>query len=756
MMKSSVSQRASFRLICVGLALLSLAVYSRLLTCDFIDFDDPDYVTENQHVLDGLTLNGFAWAFRSTHAVNWHPLTWISHMADCQVYGLSPGGHHFSSLLLHMANTLLLFGVLRRLTGALWRSALVAALFAWHPLHVESVAWVSERKDVLSAFFWFLALGAYGRYAEKSKVQGPKSEVRGFYLLALLFFVLGLLSKPMVVTLPFVLLLLDYWPLQRSPELSERSVAVPWSKLVWEKLPFFLLAAVASFVTFSVQKSGGAVNSLEHLSFSQRVINALVAYALYLGKMIWPDRLAYIYPLRFSWPVWQVLLALGLLIAVTMLAVLFRRTRPYLLVGWLWFVGTLVPVIGLVQVGAQSMADRYTYVPLIGIFIMLVWLAGEVACRRQEYRRFVWVGAFLVLAGCLARTWSQAGVWRNGQTLCTHALAVTARNYVAHVGLGIALGKLGRDEDALAEYKTALEIAPNDPSALANKGHLFKRQGRLDEAIAAFQAALSFRPADAGLHYDLANALVARGRLAEAVEHYLASLRLDPDAADAHNNLGAVLVRLGQSTEAIEQFEAALKAQSNFPEAEDQLGSELQRLNRLDEARVHLAQAVRLRPDLVHARLKLGLLLAQQSHFDEAKAQLGRVTELEPLNSAAWYNLAAVLAAQGRWEEAAQDFGKVTELKPQDADAHARRGAALAQAGQREPAITEYERAAELTAHREPRILAGLDQAYASAGRFEEALAIAQQAQAAAKALNQPALAEEAAQRLERYRAGKP
>ncbi len=786
---SSAQNRRVVWLSCLGLVLGTLLAYSPLFRCDFISYDDPDYVTHNPHVERGLTAEGISWAFVTRHTGNWHPLTWISHMADCQVYGLSPGGHHFSSLLLHVANTLLLFGVLRRLTGALWRSALVAALFAWHPLHVESVAWVSERKDVLSAFFWFLALGAYGRYAEKSKVQGPKSEVRGFYLLALLFFVLGLLSKPMVVTLPFVLLLLDYWPLQRSPELSERSVAVPWSKLVWEKLPFFLLAAIASTVTFFAQKSGGAVSSLHDVTFPQRLANAPIACIRYLRKMFWPSDLAIIYPLRDSWAVWQIIGAAFLLAAITLLAVATRRSRPYLFIGWLWFLGMLVPVIGLVQVGRQSMADRYTYLPLVGVFIMLVWAAADwLQCRSKPKLQVVPALVTVLLIGCTGLTWFQARTWRNSTTLFTHALAVKAGGAFAHADLGAALAGSGRLDEAVAEYEAALKLKPGNPIALLglglinarqgkdgpamdyfgaalrsrpdyaearyNIGLLLAAQGKTDEAIEQYKECLRLLPDVSEAHYSLANALVAQGKLAEAADHYRASLRLEPDAADAHNNLGAVLLHLGQPAEAVEQFQAALKLRPDFAEAEDQLGGALQKLGRGEEARRHFARAVQLRPDLAHARLKLGLLLAQQQQFDQARGQLERAVELEPTNDVAWYNLAGVLAAQGQWAAAARDFGKVLELKPGDVEAHARLGAVLAQAGQGAAAIAEYERAAQLSSHREPRILAALDQAYAQAGRWAEAIQTAQAAQAAAEALQQPALAEEAARRLERYRAG--
>ncbi len=703
-------------------------------------------------------------------------------MIDCQLYGPNPGWHHLTNLLFHIANTLLLFGVWSRMTGAMWRSALIAALFAWHPLHVESVAWVSERKDVLSAFFWFLALGAYGRYAENSKVQGPKSKVRGCYLLALLFFVLGLLSKPMVVTLPFTLLLLDYWPLRRSE-------ITPWWKLVLEKLPFFVLAAIASVVTFLVQRSVGAVLRLAFQPPAQRIANALVSYVRYLGKMFWPVHLGVFYPLMPAWPAAVVIGATVLLLGVTILALYFRCRNPYFLVGWLWFLGTLVPVIGLVQVGRQSMADRYSYVPLVGIFVLLVWgLADWSKAWPARGRQILAMGASILLFGCIVLTGSQVHFWRNSSVLFDHLLTINTNNYIAHYYFGRSLEDHGEDREAMLHfnaaqqlqpdwasplfhlgvclerqaqiqtamdcYESALSREPNYNAARISLAQLLMQQGKLEAAANQYQEGLRYDPKASDLHYNFGNLLVAQGKLAEAVSHYRESLRLNPDSADAHNNLGAVLLRRGAQGEAVEQFQAALKLRPDFAEAEDQLGGALQKLGQGEEARRHFARAVQLRPDLAHARLKLGLLLAQQQQFDQARGQLERAVELEPTNDAAWYNLAGVLAAQGQWAAAARDFGKVLELKPGDVEAHARLGAVLAQAGQSAAAIAEYERAAQLSSHREPRILAALDQAYAQAGRWAEAIQTAQAAQAAAEALQQPALAAEAARRLERYRAG--
>jgi tetratricopeptide (TPR) repeat protein len=815
-MQSSTQNRRLTCLICLGLALGTWLACSPLPHCGFINYDDPDYVTHNPHVKRGLTWEDLSWAFTTIHAGNWHPLAWISHMLDCQVYALNPAGHHVTNLLFHVANAILLFIVLGRLTGTVWRSALVAALFAWHPLHVESVAWISERKDVLSAFFWILTVRAYAMYVEKSKIgnttdlnsssssssswirnpnlrepnQYPKiknQKFNGFYVASLFLFILALMSKPMAITLPFVLLLLDYWPLGRFTAANVAGAPAPWRRLILEKAPFFLLAAVAGVVTFFAQRLGGAVSSLHDITLTQRLANVPIAYVRYLGKTLWPGNLAIMYPLPDSWPAWQIGAAVMLLAVITVLAGKTRRSHPYFITGWLWFLGMLTPVIGFVQVGLQSMADRYTYLPLVGIFIMLVWGGAEWLQTRRPFTPMASAGVSVLLIACIALTRFQARTWTNSITLFSHALGAGAGGAVARADLGEALASSGNLEQARAQYQAALQLKPGNPAALFGLGLISSRETNADQAVRYFQSALQNRPnypearyhlgliyalqgrtAEAieqydeclraapdvpEVHYSLANALVTEGKLDDAITHYRSALRLDPDAPDVHNNLGAVLLRSGHPAEAVEQFQAALRLEPNLPQAEDQLGAALQKLGRLDEARRHFAEAVRLAPDLVHARLKLGLILAELNQFTDATIQLERVTQLEPTNDAAWYNLGGIHAAQGQWDEAARDFGKVIELKPNDADAHVRRGGALSQTGQQSAAIGEYERAAALTNHRDAQILLLLANGYASTGRFAEAITAAQKAQAAA---TQSDLAQEAARRVESYRAGKP
>jgi Tfp pilus assembly protein PilF len=472
-------------LIYAALVVVTIAAFEPARLNGFIGFDDDVYVTENTHVLAGITLKSVLWAFTTPYASNWHPLTWLSHMLDCELFGLNPLGHHLTNLLFHIANTLLLFWVLKRMTGAIWQSAFVAAAFALHPQHVESVAWVAERKDLLSGFFWMLTIAAYIRYAERPCVGG--------YLLVVLAFCLGLMAKPMVVTLPFVLLLLDYWPLER----------FQWKKLcllVCEKIPLFLLAAVSSLITFVVQQRTGAMVQAENLPSYVRVANALVSYISYITKMIYPTGLAVFYPhpLR-SPPLWQPLICLFIMLIVS-IAVIYLARR-YLLVGWLWYLGTLVPVIGLVQVGGQAMADRYTYIPLIGIFMMVAWGLPELLSK-WRYRRFVFSAAsVLVFAILLLCTRRQIRLWQNDFTLFSHAIAVTENNATMHNNLGVA----------------------------------FQAQGKFDEAIAHYRQALKIYPDYANAHNNLALALQSEGRIDEAINHYLCSLRLGPDPTPLNN-----------------------------------------------------------------------------------------------------------------------------------------------------------------------------------------------------------------------------
>jgi tetratricopeptide (TPR) repeat protein len=594
-------------------------------------------------VRQGLTWESVRWAFSSVGVFNWHPLTWLSHILDCQCFGLRAWGHHLTSIWLHALNVVLAFAALRRMTGAVWRSFIVALLFGLHPLRVESVAWVAERKDVLSTSFWMLTLWAYARFAQlqtAAKSQEPRSTLPAgrhpsfYYSLSLVFFGLGLMSKPMLVTVPCLLLLLDYWPLGRwGPNEAPR--------LAVEKAPFFLAAMAASVVTFVVQRQGGAMT--DALPLPARLANIPVAYCRYLGKLFWPVELAAFYP-PAHWALGTVALAGGLLAALTAAAVLLGRRRPYCLVGWLWFIGTLIPVIGLVPAGEQSMADRYSYVPSIGIFVVLVWGASELSGRW----RYQAVGATATVAvaalACFCLTRKQVSYWKNSETLFRHALLVTRNNYLAHGNLGLALQEQGHTQEAMGEYHEALRDKPDYAIAHLNLGVALASLGRPMEAAGQLLEALRLQPRFAEAHFNLGILLQQQGRLEEAAGEYQSALRLKLPSADAHYNLGLALVRLGRSEEAIGHFEKALKLQPNSPDAHLSLGLALGRKGQTDAAITHYEQALRLMPDDARAHFYLGLALSGKGQLEEAISEFGRTLELKPDHAEARTNLAILLS----------------------------------------------------------------------------------------------------------------
>jgi Tfp pilus assembly protein PilF len=584
------------------LVAVTLAVFWPVVHCDFLNYDDPDYFTANPHVQTGLTSANVAWAFTTGHAGNWHPLTWLSLMLDAEWSGPGPAGPHFTNLLFHTANTVLLFLLLRRLTAAAWRSALVAALFALHPLHVESVAWVAERKDVLSAFFGLLTLLAYTRYAQGRSAPNSQPSTLN-YLLALFFFALGLMSKPMLVTLPFLMLLLDWWPLKR---ISGFRLPISGLKhLLLEKIPFFVLSAASCAVTFIVQQKGGAVAALVKIPMTGRLENALVSIARYLGKTFWPVSLASPYPLPGHWPVLTVLLAFALVAGLCVAAVGFRKRFPFAFTGWFWFAGMLVPVIGLIQVGNAALADRYTYLPLIGVFIILVWGTGEAVANWRLPRPVVAAITLLLLLAAGWRTRNQIGCWQNSGTLFTHTLAVTQNNYVAENNLGTWLSGTGHIPEAMDRFRRSLQIQPDNPDALFNLGNAFARLANWDEAITNYQRALQIAPAQADLLDNLGFALAAKKQFAEAVANFEAALKLDPDSADAHNNLATVLFIEHRYDEAARHYREALRLTPNDPVIFDNLGDVLVRLGQIPDAVKCYQEALRLKPGDARAGAKL-------------------------------------------------------------------------------------------------------------------------------------------------------
>ena len=575
--KPSPARKSETGLICLFLALITLALYWPVTHFEFNNYDDVPYVTENPNIQNGLTIRAIKWAFVTGYFGTWHPLTWLSHLLDVEIFGLHAGGHHFTSVLFHIANTLLLFLLLQRWTMAVWRAAFVAALFAWHPVHVESVAWVAERKDVLSTCFWLLALFAYGRYVgEPGKIEEIKFQKsrdrRSYYMLSLAFFALGLMAKPMLVSLPLILLLLDYWPLGRIQlPLSTGKIAA----LLREKIPFFLLAALSCVITFLAQKNAGAVETFDHYSFADRAANALVSYVSYVGKLFWPAKLAVLYPYVHNLPLVEVLGAAILLLAICALVVRLAKSRPWLLVGWLWFVITLVPVIGLVQVGEQAMADRYTYIPSIGIFLMIIWEVPRFLNAGTEGTMML-PSAAIILVVCLLTAAQQIRYWQNSITLWTHAIEVTKNNATAECNLGSALNTQGRAAEGIMHERTALKIKSDYAVAENNLACALGGQGKLDEAEFYLVAAIKSDPHYDRSYFNLGLTYMKTGRMDDAVAQFRSFIKLNSQYAPAYASLGHILAQQGHVEEAIEQYHKALAISPNYSYARDGLAEALQ------------------------------------------------------------------------------------------------------------------------------------------------------------------------------------
>jgi len=553
--KNKDSNKGHEYLICLLLVLTILIVFRQVVNYDFTNYDDDNYVTENRHVQNGLTRANVIWAYSNFKPSYWMPIVWLSFMLDFDLYGLNPRGYHLTNMLLHMANTLLLFLIFKKLTGAVWKSAFIAALFALHPLNVESVAWVAERKNVLSTFFWMLTILTYIYYVARPSIKK--------YVLIPLTFTFGLMAKPMVVTLPFVLLLLDYWPLERcqpdqwlnsnhsprSKSFSAPERRTPTLRLVLEKTPLFVLAAIVCVMTFLAQQSSGATKSMGQYPLTDRIANAFVSYASYIGKMIWPEDLAVFYPHPGnSVPLWQLTGVALLLTCVSILLMRAARRHPYFVVGWFWYLGTLFPAIGLVQSGDQGMADRFTYVPLIGLFIMITWGASELVKTWRHRGMILAVTASTLLLTFAICSALQVRYWENNITLFTHALKVTENNFLAHNNLGAGMAGEGRLDEAIVHFREALRISPNFVRAHYNLGLALAKQGMLDEAIVHYSEALRLKPDYPQALNGLGVALARQGRLEEAIVHFTAALKINPDYAPARGNLDLALQKMAETT----------------------------------------------------------------------------------------------------------------------------------------------------------------------------------------------------------------
>ena len=595
-------------IVCLLLVLSIVAIYGTVSHYEFTNYDDIGYVTGNDHV------KGLIWSFQTTHFCNWHPLTWISHMADVELFGMAAGGHHLTNVFFHIANTLLLFILLRRMTDTFWRSAIVAALFALHPLHVESVAWVAERKDVLSTFFGILSLLNYLRYTQQQRRSG--------YGLALLFFILSLMAKPMLVTLPFLLLLLDYWPLGRLNFDERLRLKAPDGVstvyfLLLEKTPFFLFSAASCFVTYHAQQSGGAMVPFDMYPLSIRAANAVVAYVGYIGKMLWPVQLAVFYPYPESFALWRVAAAAAVLSGISIGVMVQVKKRPYLAVGWFWYFGTMVPVIGLMQVGGQAMADRYTYVPLIGLFIMIVWSTAEIFDRGPVKRFIVMLTAVVLMLTLSAVSHLQVAHWANSITLFSHAVEVTQNNYLAHLNLGKALHDAGEERQAYQHYADALQIHPNLPKA----------------------------------HLNFGSGLLAQGKIGEAMDHFYQALQLNPDLAEAHNNLGLALLHIGKIEESIHHFRLAIKANPNFANAMTNLNLATSINNKIKGALWRMRESLQIAASSTDFNLKMIELSNRKRDVLNAVGKYRKALSKQPgLSGLDGKNLAAVAAVMQEYE----------------------------------------------------------------------------------------------------------
>jgi protein O-mannosyl-transferase len=649
MAETKKDSTASILLVCLALVTLTLSVYLQVGSHQFLSFDDTQYVTNNPHLSGGITGKNIIWALTSVDAFNWHPVTWLSHLADVQAFGMTPGYHHLTSVAIHSASAVLLLLLLLQCTGSLWQSSFVAALFALHPLHVESVAWIAERKDVLSAFFGFLTLSFYAGYLVK---RNP-----GRYLLALLSFLLGLMSKPMLVTLPVVMLLMDYWPLERYRQQGQGQPARPGRllrSLIREKIPFFACSLLSVVVTIYAQHKGGAVIGLREIPFPLRAENALVAYVKYFGKTLWPSDLAVFYPFPQVIPFWQVVGSLVLLMLASACCLWAIRRSPYLAVGWFWFLITLVPVIGLIQVGGQSMADRYMYLPAVGLFIMAAWGVPDLT-RGVPHR----TGILVTLAGVAimaysALSWKQLGYWQDGITLYRHTLEVTANNHLINYNLGVDLAGKGDWDGAIQAYRASLQGNTFNPETHNNLGFALARKGDLDAAIKEYQTALWMSPRDTKAHSNMAEALVQKGDLDAAIREYRIALSIAPDNAETCLHLGNALAGKGDLNAAAQTYREALRIHPDSSDAHNNLGAVLARRGDLDAAIGEYRAAIRIIPGNTDAHANLGIALMEQGALDSAIREFNQVLRIKPDDTLA----ASALERATRRRSTTGDTGK--------------------------------------------------------------------------------------------------
>jgi len=747
-------------LICVGLALAILGVYWQVHGFDYVNYDDPDYASENPLITGGLTLKGLFWAFTHAHAGNWYPLTLISHMLDCQIFGVNPAGPHVINVLFHTANTILLFLLLRRITSAQWASAIMAAIFALHPLHVESVAWISERKDVLSTFFGLFSLLAYVRYVDERKAGGPKAKTS--FIWALVLFALSLMSKPMLVTLPCLMLLLDFWPLQRIENSGWRTFSSrPFLLLVKEKWPWLALGLTLSVVTlFTFAQSGVTVSSAD-FPVRWRVPNVIDSYFWYLEKTFWPTKLACFYPLVRVLPMKTfVVSAIGIFF-VTAAALSTIKRWPFFFVGWAWFLGSLVPVIGLVPVGSHAIADRYSYMPMIGLVIAVI-MGARLLLSGSKIRILAGgMAAGILLAVLAGATFSQIGYWRNTETLFSHALDVTHDNYTALNNLAVYFSEHGRTDDAEKMFRAALVITPGLAQAHENLGRVLVEKGDTNGALAEYQEAVRLNPNDATNQIGLAETFVRRGKNEDALPHFSEAVRLKPENAQYQNDCAAALVAVGKRPEALPHYAQAVRLQPDNAQYQNNYATALIRAGDLKAAEEHYRSAIQDDPKFAESYSNLGALLFARRLFVDAANVFSEAVRLNPTNAGIRFNSGLAYLKAGRIADAKTQFDEAVRLRPDwteplvaeawalatSSDDHVRNGP---------EAVMLAEKAANLTGRQQPDVLNTLAAAYAEAGRFDEALATANQALERAKQSNRTNLFPRIERAITYYKAHTP
>jgi len=739
-------ERRQKLIIGLGLIAATLAAYEPIRHNGFVSYDDPQYITENADIKAGITWQSLGRSFIQPHYFMWHPLTTLSHKLDWQLFGSNPLGHHLVSLVFHIVNALLLFWILTNITGSTLPSAFVAAVFALHPLQVESVAWAAERKTVLSGLFWLLTIAVYIWFTKRPSLK------RNIFL----FLVYGLciMTKPVVVTLPLVLLLLDYWPLERFEKASIK-------RLVVEKIPLLTLSAILSVITFAAQHKGGAVVALEKICLRDRIGNMFTSYAGYIGKTIWPKGLAVIYPYRStSFSDVGTVGCIILFILMLFLSVYTRRRRKYVTVGLLWYIGTLVPVIGLIQSGSQAMANRYMYIPILGLLIIVAWGVKDLISDKRNLQIVAAISAGAVLTTALILTRTQVRYWQDSLTLFEHTLRVTENNQIAENSYGCALFDLGRENEAILHLNKAVKISPLFKDARCNLGKVFLKEGKFNEAIACFNEVIKQDEDFAEAHYNLGLALGKQKRYDEAIQHFNKVLKIDPHYPDAYKKIGLALYESGRNDEAIALFNRILQKNEGSAEAHYNLAVVLGRQKKFDEAIEHLAKALKIDPNYPDARNRMGLAMLATDRFNEAIEYFKESLRSNTRQAEVYANLGSTYHQLGEYEQAISNLTRAVELDPNNADTLNNLAWTLATVNDSSlqdanRAIGLARRACELTGDKKAEHLDTLAAAYAAAGRFEEAVKTAGQAIETAKTEGREDLVSEIQGRMELYKTGK-